>query len=386
MGVDLAKQKQRQKEEEQKTAARAAGGFKFWSPAVGENRVRFMPPWTEEGPNANDFAREVYVHWNVGPEEKGVTFSCPAKTPDGPGSVCPVCNFVKQLRATEDAADQEIAADIAAKQRFYSNIVDLSDPLYVAQDIVEWKAKSQGNNECPFTVGETKMKVFSYGPMIFKDLLDIFADNIDITDLQTGWDVKITREGKGRQTRYRVRLDSAKGQSPFVFEAKDSIEKRLVNLDNLMPYKTVEDMENAIKGSLPASQLPPAGTPPPQLPAQTQALPDPEPAKPDGGNGVQIKPAVQITPEPEEEEEPPCFKDTEYFDEKDVECVGGDKDNEEGIKVEYERCPFFAECKAHCKPPKKRRGRRKAAKAKSAESETEPEVDELEAEMKSALK
>lgn len=389
MGVDLKKMRKRQQEEEEKAAARAVGGFKYWSPEVGENRVRFMPPWTEEGPNANDFTREVYIHWNVGPEEKGVTFPCPVKTPHGPDISCPVCLFVKQLRSTDDAADQEVAAETAAKQRFYSNIVDLKNPEYTSQDVVDWKAKNQGESECPFLPGDTKIQVFSYGPMIFKDLLDIFNDNIDITDLQTGWDVVIKREGKGRQTKYRVRLDSAKGECAFKFKSKDPIEKKLINLDRIMPYKPVEDMEAAIRGALPTSNLLPAGSPPPSLP-DPQALPAQQGTSSGGngvGNGTQITPAVQMTPDPEvkeEEEEPSCFKDSEYFDENDVECIGGEKENEEGNIQEYETCPFFSECKAHCKPEpkKKRRGKRKA---KAAESETKPE-DELEAKMRAALK
>ena len=390
-GVDIGKMKQRQEVEDAKEAARAAGGFKFWSPQLGENRLRFMPPWTEEGPNANDFARESYVHWNIGPEEKGVTFTCPVRSPNGPGGDCPACVHVKALRATEDAADQEMAADDAAKQRFFSNIVDLDDEFFTAEDVTAYKTKNQGG-DCPFEIGDTKVQVFSYGPMIYKDLLDIFADNIDITDLDTGWDIQIKKTGKGKTgTSYRVKLDNNKGECAFAFKSeKKTLADRLVNLDNLMPYKSLEDMNAALSGVVVGSQMP-AGAPPPQLPAasappaNTQPAPAPAPS-----NGAAPTSAVQVAEAPEEEP-PICFKITEgenaFFNETDAECIGGEKDlgGDDGIQV-FEACPWFAECKSHCNPEpvkKKRRGRRKAAAA-PAPGTGDP-VDSLEAEMKANL-
>src|SRR5258706_2411143 len=115
MGVDRERVKQRLDEEHQRAAARAQGGVKFWKPKQGENRIRLMPPWkTRAHPkpcrcevchNADDFCREVYLHWNVGTsEENQQTFTCPVRTPPNKGSNCVICGYVDQLRGSGDAA------------------------------------------------------------------------------------------------------------------------------------------------------------------------------------------------------------------------------------------------------------------------------------------
>ena len=360
MSVNLNKMKHRQKEEDAKAAARSQGGFSYWSPTVGENYIRFMPPWTDEGDNADTFYRELYVHWNVGPEDAGVTITCPKNTPYSNVHDCPICEYVQQLRSTGDPVDAETAQRMNSKQRFYSNIVDLQDPTYTSKDVKNWEKNSSDDRECPFKVGDTKIQVYSYGVMVFRMVLDIFASGKDITDLDNGWDIKIKREGKGLKTKYLVRLDMDDGkmQCGFEFIGSKLIEKSLVNLDLLMPFRSDEDMRNALGGISSVKKL-------------TETNNNEEEISIDEKSYSKPKFLDQV----KEEDPPPCFKDAEIFDESDAECVGGlGKDGEE-----YDRCPFFKPCKEACKPTHKKRGRRRA---KSVDNS----VEELEREMREQLK
>jgi hypothetical protein len=404
MGVDMGKVKQKADEEAQRALSRQAGGFKYWNPKPGKNRVRFMPPWTVQGPNANQFWREIYVHWGVGTDEDNAqSFACPVKTPHGPGGSCPVCHYVEQLRATKAPEDAELANQMRAKQRFYSNIVDLDDPTYSDKDVQEWKARQDDKTrECPFKEGDTKVQVFSYGPMIYKDLLDVFCDQgIDITDLNTGHDVVITREGSGRETKYRTRPDF----NATVFAPRGrQISDVNVDLDRLMPFAPLEQMTAALTGTptAPSSQQQvPAGKPAPGLPAantgtQAQAQPRtqaaaPRTAAPNPAAAPQQQMAVsqqpvqqqKALPQAPPEDAPPCYKDLKTCNGQDAECVGGTK----GDDI-YDPCPFFGACNdakvaaSQPKTPSRRTAKKTPTVPDTSQSES---VDDLEAQMRDSL-
>lgn len=410
MGVDMTKVRQKAEEEAQKAQQRSAGGFKYWKAKNGKNRVRFMPPWSEDpnNPNANQFWREIYMHFGVGDggddEENGMAFPCPVKTPHSPaGATCPICSYVAELRATKDPMDLEQANRIRAKQRFYSNIVDLDDPTFTQQDVDEWKSRQEDKTrECGFKVGETKVQVFSYGPMIYKELLDVFCDQqIDITDLNTGHDVTIHRETpdpkKPRETKYRTRPDF--DEKPFAVKGRPLAEA-LVDLDKINPFASAADMEAALNGNAPppklggqqpanggAPSLPRGGSAP--APAANRALP---PAQKPQQQQVQRLPQPAQQQQEEEaasqEDAPPCFKDLKTCNDKDPECVGGQKPDGQGGMDQYDPCPFFAPCNeaklAVLKPPTPR-GRR-AARGASTDTSTPDAVKQLEDEMRNAVK
>lgn len=351
MSVDLNKVRGKKDEEAQKSF-RSSSSFSYWNPRDGKNRIRLMPPWTDQPPNDGQFWREIYVHWKV---DGKLSFACPAKTPHSPNKDCPICDEEKRLKATKDPVDAEQANNIRSKQRLYSNIVDLDDPVYRHEDVLEWKAKQNDKTrDCPFNPGHTKVQVFSYGPTILKDLLDVFAEGIDITDLNTGRDVLITKEGKDRATRYRVRVEF----TPTVFQLHGELE--LVNLDHIMEFKDTMMMNAALHGADPAPAVLPA-------PRTSAALPAP------GQTPTWAKAAP-------EDEPPACFKDPNVYNTQDPECVGGMKNGEE-----FDRCPFFAPCGQAVSALKTTTGSRRGAKSTPKADTTDDEMAKLEAEMKSRI-
>lgn len=239
--TSVEKAKQKAAEE----AAKAENRFQktarlFWKPKQGQNRVRILPAWTGEGPNANQFWRELYVHWGVGPDEENqINFACPRLTPGSENKECPICDEYNRLRGTKDPTDLEAAKELRARQRAYSNIIDLTDPVWTQDDVDELKL--QGVEELP-EVDSPKIQVFNYGPTILKELLDIFCDEIDLTDLQEGHNVVITRTGKDLQTQYRVRIETKASPAPV------DAEPSLHDLDEIMPFKEAYIMKAALEG------------------------------------------------------------------------------------------------------------------------------------------
>ncbi|MCJ7760612.1 hypothetical protein MUP59_05660, partial [Candidatus Bathyarchaeota archaeon] len=140
--VDMTKAKRKAAEEAAKAAARAnIVRSNYWTPKQGKNRIRIMPPWSDSGPNAFQFWRELYVHWGVGPDEENKThLACPRLSQDGPKGPCPICTEVDRLKATKEPANIELAKDMRAKQRSYSNIIDIEDPIWKQENIDEMVA------------------------------------------------------------------------------------------------------------------------------------------------------------------------------------------------------------------------------------------------------
>jgi len=255
MGIDFSKIQAKIQEEKEKESNR--GGYektRFWKIKTGENTVRLMPPWTEGGVNAGQFWRQIEQHWGVGEggydEKNGWTITCAVKTADIQGDNCEICNIVESLRRSGSAVDDEQAKALRAKSRYLSNIVDLKDPVFTKDDVEEWEEGHPGM-ECPWAVGDTKIQVWSYPYTIFKELLDIFTDGIDITDLDSGRNLSVTREGKGKlNTSYRLRTKP----TDSVFEIVGEYDKLINNLDKALPASQPDFIHRLLTGERPGQE------------------------------------------------------------------------------------------------------------------------------------
>jgi hypothetical protein len=345
----------------------------WWKPQSGENRIRICPPWTTEGANADVPFREVYRHWSVGEggyvEEGGLSFTCPVKTSDGPGGTCEVCDLVTELRNSGSPADSEFAKQLYAKRRLYSNMVDLKDPVYTQQDMDDWEDNARDGDECHFSVGDTKVQVFSYGTTIYKQLLDFLQDEIDLTEFSDPVEIKLVREGKGLNTKYRLRLNTR--SKPL--EVVGDLSELMYDLDDITPFPKEGAMSAALSG---------------ESVKKPEALETGAARKAPGLPSSAVEEAVRVsTPstvvEEEDEDPPECFNDCKTQDDEDPVCTGGSdgKDN-------YDACEFVTECRetklvAISKKKKPSRGRRKAAAPTSAP--TAETVDDIEAMMQEAM-
>lgn len=200
----------KQKEELESRLARGngGGGVKWWKPANGENRIRILPGWADEGDFAGQFWREVYQHWNVNPEEQKGPLLCPKHTPGVEGA-CPICEFVEELKADKsDAAAQKLYKDLRAKGAFLLNIIDLKSPEYTAEDVAEWK-KARPEQDVPFEVGDLKIQTWACQTTTMDQIFATMKTNeLDITDLEEGKNLAINKfpNKDPRKTRYEVSI------------------------------------------------------------------------------------------------------------------------------------------------------------------------------------
>lgn len=376
---DKTKAKEALAREEQKKSQIFGPRVKFWNPKEGDNPVRIMPPWTDAGANKFQCWREVYEHWDIGAPNSERKYVCSVKTPDAPpGTPCAVCQLVDHLRSTKDPVDNEKAGDLRAKQRFYSSVVDLKDPVYTKHDVDEWAADAfNKGKECTFKVGDTKVQLYSYGTTVFNPLLTLVSDeSVNVLSFDEGYNIIIKRVGKTKNnTEYSVRPDFK--QSVFKFISDLPVAQWLPNLDaiSLLQLPDPNDVQKSVMemtaGAAPISQPPlGAGRMAPGLPAA-------------GGHQETPAPRAPVSLPQVEEEKPPCFADKEIHSDADAECVGGKKiDPDTKREQTYDPCPVFAACKtaifgvAETPPP--RRGRRPVAAATDA-------VASLEAQMRGEL-
>lgn len=261
--VDIDKAKKKSDEEKVKQAQYAQFGRRapIWKPKQGTNEIRLLPAWTDKGPNAHQFWRELYIHWGVGSladPDPDNTFSvpCSEKTenawyflglPEGEKLKCRVCAYIEKLRSSKDPVNIELAKNLRAKQRLVSNVIDLTDPVWTKDDVKALKEAGMKDDFLP-TLGSAKVQIFSYGPTIFNQILDYFQDNIDLTDLISGRDLKIERVGKPGDinTDYRVRPAMQPSKAPVTAK---HLETSINNLDEFMPFYDDTQIKAILEGA-----------------------------------------------------------------------------------------------------------------------------------------
>jgi hypothetical protein len=244
-----------------KIAAQAKFGLRpeWWKAKVGTNKIRILPAWTDKGPNEGQWWREIWVHYGVvameEPDDNNkFIVSCASKTPDAayilgmdPSEpiLCRICEYAKELRSSADPASVELSKNLRAKMQLYVNIQDLNDPIWTKKDIERVKADGCPDQHLP-KVGKPKIQVFSFGTNIMKDLLDFYADNIDLCDLNKGHDVIIEREGTTKtDTKYRVRPVIAPSKASHI---KDADLVGMWNLEEIMPFFSDEQQQMILAG------------------------------------------------------------------------------------------------------------------------------------------
>jgi hypothetical protein len=258
---------------------KAQSGGDFWTPKVGRNLIRILPPWKQGAL----FWRETSVHWNVGPDSKMLV--CLQKEL---GKPCYICEVVERLQNSQDPRDQAVASEMKANVRVFYNIVDLDNV-------------------------EKGIQVYTSGIKILQDVLAYFADPDwgDITHPEHGYDIVIEREGTTREnTKYQVRarknptpipdmnlLSGLKNLDSFV---KPVVYEQQASIYEGMSLEEAEDQfDSAAPSAKPATAAKPkaAGTPIAPRPAQPAAAKPAQPAaKPAPAPATPVRPKAIATP------------------------------------------------------------------------------------------
>lgn len=141
------------------------GSYNWWRPNWGDNVVRVLPAIDPD----DVFFLETARH-----RINGEWFYCLKFQPDpetGRPQKCPICEARTRLFRSGDADLIKIAKDIKPKKQYLMNLVDRKDE------------------------DETKVHVFASGVKIWNKMVTtMLDDDIDITDVEEGYDFLIKKE------------------------------------------------------------------------------------------------------------------------------------------------------------------------------------------------
>ena len=195
----------------------------MWKPKAGDQNIRILP--TSDG----DPFREFHFHYNVG---KNPGIYCNKRND---GGECAICDFASKLWRegveNDDSTLKNEAKKLFARKRYYS-------PVLVRG------AESEG------------VKIWAYGKTAYETLLGYVLDPDygDITDPQTGTDVKLTYTlASGPGAFPKTNLQPRRRPSVLCDDAIADCQELLdsvPNIDKLFDVKTVEQVQELLDGYL----------------------------------------------------------------------------------------------------------------------------------------
>ena len=245
--MDIQELLRRKKEQ---LAAKKTARINTVKPENGKHMYRILPSWRKPKagePEDKQFYHDYGQHF-VRAEKGGkpVAFVCADKTFE---QACDICAALgSAISRAQDDATLELLKGANASQRFLLNVLHLSNTDEAKRSIPQ---------------------VMEVGVGVFNNILDIMEDYGDITDLKSGLDLVIKREGSGLDTEYSV-LPSPKGAraiDPSVMEKVTDLDAFVANASETQKAKALANLSTA-SGLLPAP-TPTAAIAPPAEPAHT---------------------------------------------------------------------------------------------------------------------
>ena len=200
-----------------KLKERGSGNLIFLK-AGDELRCRIKPVGAE-----NEFGIEVRQFY-LGSEIKGVI------SPITFGEPCSIMETFEELKASSDSDDVELANTFQPRSRYLISAVVYKD--------------TKGKKVDPDA--SKKMIMLTNG--MYEDLVDLFLDDEwgDFTDVEDGYDVKLSREGSGKtDTVYSVKPMK---NTPTPKEYRDDIDLEEMVREMIPTYEATEGFINQFLG------------------------------------------------------------------------------------------------------------------------------------------
>ena len=206
-------------------------GPNWWSIPAGMSSVRILPPWDPSG----RVALPVFMH-PIEYKGEGMSFTkynwtCVNRTFSKP---CAICEGLASL----SAAGVDVGNWEANRRQYYFNAIIMQDPTY----------DQKGKGVAPGT------HVLMKAPKTFYDWVVAQITNPmigDITRVDNGIDIYITKKGSGLGTEYNMTL-SPNGRTPVPQEYLEKITS-LYNMDEIFSagfdQKQIDDLVNHLKKS-----------------------------------------------------------------------------------------------------------------------------------------
>lgn len=208
------------------------GSGGYWSPPQGSSIIRILP----EVGKMEFFYQEVGKHglWDFGGKE----VYCAKYTSNGEFE-CPICELVSELYKSTNESDKVLAGKLRMARTFFMNV------------IVRDKDDENGNT--------------GSGPLIFTPGVTIFGaisalvngSYGDVTDIDEGTDLEISKKGEKIETRYNVFPRHSKHSIPLS-RSDEQIEKWLEDAQDLswVMLSNNPEEDNDLAGKLIVRLLP----------------------------------------------------------------------------------------------------------------------------------
>jgi len=199
------------------------GNVRWWQPEWGDNVIRILPPIDPDGLFFLETARH---------RVDGYWFECLHYQIDedtGKPKNCPICDARKRLFKSGDKTLIEVAKAIKGKLQYLMNII-------------------QRKGDEP-----TAVKIWGAGVKIWKKMMkDMLDDELDITDVDKGYDFQVTKEegpktDKGTFPNYDT--SKIKRKSSALNEDEKVIDQILDNrivLESVHKFEAEEVLQSAI--------------------------------------------------------------------------------------------------------------------------------------------
>jgi hypothetical protein len=200
-------------------ASKGSGGgnINWWRPQWGDNLVRILPPIDEE---------DVFFHETARHRINGEWYYClkHKKDPEtGRSMSCPICEVRKRLFRSGEQDLIGVAKDIKPRKQYLMNIVD---------------RKSDD---------DTQVFVYAAGVKIWNKMVStMLDDDIDITDVEEGYDFLIKKEeGPKTENGQFPTYDNskAKRKSSPLHEDEEKAKEILKNRNELKDIPTFDEQE-----------------------------------------------------------------------------------------------------------------------------------------------
>lgn len=184
-------------------AKRGSGGYILRQKEEGTIRIRVLPTGED-----NDFVAEVTSFFLGTTKELGEVLS-----PATYGEPCALMEEYVKLKESKDEDDLEIAKKMVPRQKFLI-------PIIMYEDLKGKKVDE-----------ENSKRLFQIVASVYNQIIDLYLDEDewgDMTDPKKGYDLKITRTGKGKfDTAYTV---SACKNTPLPKE----YQKEIIDLEEMV--------------------------------------------------------------------------------------------------------------------------------------------------------
>jgi len=196
-------------------------GVQFFTPKVGDNTLRILPPPPDKRDDWKSYGLTLYVHYGIGADE--AAYLCLDRMN---GEPCPVCE--ERARAKAEGED-DLAQELRPIQRIAVYVIDRDQE---GKGPLLWNmAASIDSDICGRSVDKKSGEVYA------------------VDDPVNGYDVTFIREGQGMTTKYKS-IEIARRASPLSEDEDVATRWLKFVCDNAIDDKLISHDYNHIKNAL----------------------------------------------------------------------------------------------------------------------------------------